>query len=381
MHEKLKEVVANLRRFLIFTQKEFYHITRDRWTMLMLLALPILMILLFGFGITTELKNAQFAILDLSRDVATQGMVNRLEASEYFTLEGYLTNPSQIESVFKEGKIGLLVIFGPGFYEQLLRTGEAQIQLIADGTDPNTASTVVSYATSIIRKYQQELTASGQQEAPYQIIPEVKLLYNPTMKGAFNTVPGVIGMILILICAMMTSVSITKEKEMGTMEVILVSPMPPLLILLSKAVPYFTISMINLTTVLLLSVFVLKVPMVGSLWLLIFISLVYIFVSLALGLLISSVVDKQLVALLISAMGLMLPVVMLSGLMFPVENMPLALQGVAQIIPAKWYIVAVKNVMIKGLGFSSIVKEFAVLSGMGLVILAISLKKFKIRLE
>jgi ABC-2 type transport system permease protein len=263
----------------------------------------------------------------------------------------------------------------------LLRTGEAQIQLIADGTDPNTASTVVSYATSIIRKYQQELTASGQQEAPYQIIPEIKLLYNPTMKGAFNTVPGVIGMILILICAMMTSVSITKEKETGTMEVILVSPMPPLLIILSKVVPYFTISIINLTTVLVLAVFALKVPIVGSLWLLIFISLVYIFVSLALGLLISSVVDRQLTALLISAMGLMLPIVMLSGLMFPVENMPMALQAVAQFIPAKWYIVAVKNIMIKGLGFSSILKEFVVLSVMGLIILTISLKKFKIRLE
>jgi len=348
---------------------------------MMLLALPVLMIILFGFGITTEVKNSRFAILDLSRDVATQGIVNRLETSEYFSFEGYLMNTFQIESVFKEGKIGLLVIFGPDFYEKLVRTGEAQIQLIADGTDPNTASTLVSYASSIIRGYQKELTSLSQSELPYQIQPEVKLLYNPTMEGAFNTVPGVIGMILILICAMMTSVSITKEKEMGTMEVILVSPMPPLLIILSKVVPYFAISIINLITVLLLSVFALKVPIVGNLWLLIFISLVYIFVSLSLGILISSVVEKQLVALLISAMGLILPIVMLSGLMFPVENMPIALQAAAQIIPAKWYIIAVKNVMIKGLGFSSILKEFVVLSGMGLIILTISLKKFKIRLE
>ena len=372
--------MVRFRQFITFTQKEFYHIFRDRWTMMMLLVLPILMILLFGFGITTEIKNCNFAILDLSRDVASQGIANRLETSEYFTLEGYLSNTAQIESIFKENKIGLLVIYDADFYQQMVRTGEAQVQLIADGTDPNTAATVVSYASSIIRKYQQEIAGSSSIGSA-RIIPEVKLLYNPTMKGAFNTVPGVIGMILLLICAMMTSVSLTREKELGTMEVILVSPMPPFLIILAKVVPYFTISMINLATVLMLSVFVLEVPIIGSLGLLIFISLIYIFVSLSLGLLISSMVEKQLVALLISAMGLMMPVVMLSGLMFPIENMPLPLQAVAQIIPAKWYIVAVKNVMIKGLGIRSILFELAVLSAMGLAILAISLKKFKIRLE
>ena len=368
-----------MRQFLIFTQKEFYHILRDRWTTMLLLILPIAMILLFGFGITTEIKNTRFAVYDLSHDLVTNGIVNKLESSEYFTLEGYLDQPGQIESVFKEGRIGMLVVFGERFYENMEHTGDAQIQLVADGTDPNTASTLTSYATNLIREYQTEM--KGQLAIPYQIVPEVKLLYNPTMKGAYNIVPGVIGMVLMLVCAMMTSVAITKEKEMGTLEVILVSPMPPLLIVLSKVVPYFVISMINLANVLLLSVFVLEVPINGSLFLLIFVSLLFIFVALALGLLISTLVKTQLVALLASVMGLLMPVVMLSGLMFPIENMPLPLQYIAQVIPAKWYITAMRNVMIKGLGFSAIVQEVIVLSLMAVVLIAISFKKFKIRLE
>jgi ABC-2 type transport system permease protein len=368
-----------MRQFLTFTRKEFYHIARDRWTMLMLLAFPMIMIILFGFGITTEIKNSKIAIFDPSKDLATQNIITKLETSEYFTLENYLSNTKEIETVFKTGKVGLLVVFGERFYENLIHTGNAQVMLIADGTDPNTASTLTTYASRIIMMYQQELMGTG--NIPFQINTEVKLLYNPTMKGAYNIVPGVMGMVLMLICAMMTSVSIAREKELGTMEVILVSPMPPLLIVLSKVVPYFVISLINFTTVLLLAVFLLDVPVNGNLFSLYFVSVIFIFVALALGLLISSVTDKQQVALLVSAMGLMMPVVMLSGLMFPIENMPLVLQWFAQIIPAKWYIEAIRAIMIKGLGLMDVLKEIAVLSFMAVFLVTASLKKFKIRLE
>ncbi len=368
-----------MKQFLVFTQKEFYHIFRDRWTMMILLALPIAMIILFGFGITTEIKNTKFAIYDPSRDAATREILDKIESNEYFSFAGYLDRPEQIESVFKEGKIGLLVVFSERFYENLLHTGDAQIQLIADGTDPNTASTLTTYVSNIIRNYQLELLKM--ENIPFQIQPEVKLLYNPTMKSAYNIVPGVIGMVLMLICAMMTSVSMTREKEMGTMEVILVSPMPPILIVISKVIPYLVISLVNLLNVLALAVFALEVPIVGSFSLLLFVSLLFIFVALALGLLISTMVETQLVALLLSVMGLLMPVVLLSGLMFPIENMPLPLQMVAQIIPAKWYITAMRSVMIKGLGIEAILKEIAVLSTMAVVLIGISLKKFKIRLE
>jgi len=368
-----------MRQFLTFTRKEFYHIFRDRWTMIMLLAFPVIMIILFGFGITTEIQNSKIAIYDPSKDIATNNIATKLEISEYFMLEEYLDTPDQIETKFKEGKVGMVVVFGERFYENLLHTGEAKVLLIADGTDPNTASTLTTYASRIIMMYQQELL--GIEKLPYSIHTEVKLLYNPTMKSAYNIVPGVMGMVLILICALMTSVSIAREKELGTMEVILVSPMPPLLIVLSKVVPYFVISLINFTNVLLIAVFLLGVPVNGNLFSLYFVSIIFIFVSLALGLLISSVTDKQLVALLMSAMGLMMPVVMLSGLMFPIENMPIVLRGIAQIIPAKWYIEAIRNIMIKGLGLKDIIPELSVLSLMAVVLIAASLKKFKIRLE
>jgi len=348
--------------------------------MIILLVLPVLMIILFGFGITTEIKNAKFAVYDPSNDMATQKIIDKIQSSEYFTLEAYLNNPGEIETVFQKGEVSLLMVFSEGFYENMVHTGDAQILFIADGTDPNTASTLVSYASRLIAAFQQEQMGANEMP-PYQIQTEVKLLYNPTLKGAFSTVPGVMGLILMLICAMMTSVSIAREKELGTMEVILVSPMPPLMIIISKMIPYFIVSIVNYLTILVLGVFVLDVPIVGSFWLLTGLSLLFIFVSLALGLLISSLVETQIAALLGSVMGLMLPTVLLSGLMFPIENMPIFLQVIAQVIPAKWFISAVKSVMIMGLGITSILPELAVLVAMAIVLIAVSLMKFKTRLE
>ena len=364
-----------------FIRKEFYHIFRDRLTTAILLLLPIMMLILVGYAITTEVRNTEMAVYDPSRDAGTLAIINKLEAGNYFSMTRYLNSPDEIEQVFKEGKAGIVVVFGERFYENMMHTGEAKIQLLADGSDPNHAITVTNYATAIIAGYRQELLGSSGAGIPYQIVPEVKLLYNPQMKGAYNFVPGVMGMILMLICAMMTSVSIAREKELGTMELLLVSPMKPIYIILSKVVPYFFLSIINLTTILLLSVYLLKVPIAGSLFWLIILSLLFIFVSLALGLLISSVVEKQLIALLISGMALMLPVVFLSGMLFPVENMPWLLRMLSEIIPAKWFIMGVRKIMIKGLEFSSITKELTVLGSMAVVLIAVSLKKFKTRLE
>jgi ABC-2 type transport system permease protein len=377
--EKLREMPIDMRQFLIFIKKEFYHITRDKWTMAVLLLLPILMLLLFGYAITTEVKNTRLAVYDPSHDKATEAIINKLQANDYFILSQILTEPNEIEKVFQEGDIGLVIVFGERFYENIMHTGEAQIQLITDGTDPNTATTLTNYAMNIISSYRLEILTTN--NIPFQIVPNIKLLYNPQMKGAFNFVPGVMGMILMLICAMMTSISIAREKEMGTMEILLVSPMKPIFIILSKAVPYFVISIVNLTTILLISVFIMGVPVAGSFFWLITLSLIYIFLSLALGLLISAIVDSQLIALLISGMALMIPIIFLSGMMFPVENMPIGLRIISEILPAKWYIIAVKKLMIKGLGFSSIINELLILSGMTLFFLVVSLKKFKTRLE
>ncbi|MEI8203600.1 MAG: ABC transporter permease [Bacteroidota bacterium] len=365
--------------FLAFVQKEFYHIFRDTRTMLILLGMPIIQIILFGFAITTEVKNAQIAIYDPSNDIATHQITDRIKTSQYFDLVKYIKNPAEINSVFKDGKVGLLIVFGEHFNENLMHTGKAQIQIIADATDPNIATTLTFYASSIINSYQ--LDMMKQLKIPYQIQPEVKLLYNPQMKGAFNFVPGVLGMILMLICAMMTSIAIVREKEMGTMEVLLVSPMKPILIIIAKTIPYFVISFVNLITVLLLSVFVLNIPVAGSLFWVIMVSLLFIFVSLSLGMLVSTLTNSQMTAMLVSGMVFMMPVMLLSGMIYPTENMPVPLEIVSNIIPAKWFIISIKNLMIKGLGITSVLKEVAILSSMAVVLIAISLKKFKKRLE
>jgi ABC-2 type transport system permease protein len=368
-----------MRQFLAFIKKEFYHISRDRWTMIILLVMPIVMLVLFGYAITTEVRNTVVGVYDPSRDIVTRGIVDKLMASPYFKEARYLSRPDEIESAFVGGDFGLIVVFSERFAESMARTGEAEVLLVADGSDPNTARTLVGYATSIISSY------SGGDPAlapvPYRISSQVKLLYNPQMRGAYNFVPGVMGMILILICAMMTSISIAREKEKGTMEVLLVSPMKPILILLAKVVPFFALSVVNLTTILLLSVFMLRVPIAGSLFWLVVVSLEYIFLALSLGLLISSVANTQAAALLISGMAFLMPIMLLSGMMFPVENMPLFLRLLSDAIPARWYILAVRKIMIKGLGPFSISMELAILGGMTLLVLAAGLKKFKIRLE
>ncbi|GHV58124.1 transport permease protein [Bacteroidia bacterium] len=367
-----------MKQFLSFVQKEFYHIFRDVRTMLILLAMPIIQIILFGFAITTEVRNVQVAILDLSKDVSTQRIIHELQASEYFDVTE-INHPGEIDENFKKGRASLVLVFGDRFHDNLLHTGEASLQMIADATDPNQASTLVNYATNILGSYQQQLMR--EYRVPFQIRPEVKMLYNPQMKGAYNFVPGVMGLILMLICAMMTSIAIVREKEAGTMEVLLASPIRPISIILAKMVPYFTLSIMNLITILLLSVFVLKVPVAGNLLLLILLSLLFIVVALSLGLLISNIVNTQVAAILVSGMGLMMPTMILSGMIFPIESMPPLLQGISALLPVRWYIAAVKKLMIQGADGWFVIKEFVLLMLMAAVLLTVSLKKFKIRLQ
>ncbi|GAB5557358.1 MAG: ABC transporter permease [Schleiferiaceae bacterium] len=347
----------------------------------MILALPIIMIFLFGFGISTEVKNAKIAFLDPSRDSESRAIINAIETSEYFSTFALYDQQWQVDEAFKKNEIGVAVIFPEKWAESVASPNGAQIQIIADGTDPNTANTLTNYISQIVMRETAPKGNGGSMTRAMTIVPEVKLLYNPTMKSTYNIVPGVMGMILMLICAMMTSISIAREKELGTMEVLLVSPLKPLGLILAKVIPYFTLSVINLATILVLAVFVLDVPIAGNFFLLIAVALLFIFVSLALGLFISTNVESQLVALLGSAMGLMLPAVMLSGLMFPIESMPWPLQIIAQLVPAKWFIEAMRDIMIKGLGFWGVAKEIGVLALMGTALVALSLKRFKIRLE
>jgi len=368
-----------MKQLLSFIRKEFYHILRDKTTMMILLLMPIIQIILFGFALTTEVKDTQVAVLVPTNDEASSRIIDKLNASAYFDVVARIHTTDEIQPVFRDAKAKLVVVFEDHFGKKLRHNGTAHIQLLADATDPNAATSFTFYASNIINSYQQELM--GENKNPYQITPEVKMLFNPQMKSSFNFVPGVLGMIMLLICAMMTSIAIVREKEMGTMEILLVSPMKPIYIILSKITPYFVLSCVNFATIMVLSVFVLGVPIAGSFMSLVAVSLLYIFVSLSFGLLVSTITHSQQAAMLVSGMGLMIPVMLLSGMMFPIENMPLPLQLLSNIVPAKWYIRAVKAIMIEGLGITSVLKEVGVLCLMGIVLVTISLKKFKVRLE
>jgi len=352
---------------------------RDNKTLLLLFGLPVAQIVLFGFALTNEIKNSKIVVADHARDEVSFQIIEKLSASRYFEIESTLLNNAEIEEYFKRGDIKLAVVFPNGFQQELTNDHVSQIQVIADATDPNTASTLTSYISSIINDYQQDLNISL--GFPVQIVPEVRMLYNPNLKGTTNFVPGVMALVLLLVCVLMTSVSIVKEKEKGTMELLLVSPMQPFVIIISKAIPYFFLSLINLTVIVIMSVFLLGMPLKGSVVLLYTMSSIFILCALSLGLLISNSTNSQQAAMLISLMGMMLPTVLFSGFMFPLENMPLPLQWFSNIVPSKWYYNMVKAIMIKGVGITAIWKEATILLGMTIVLLIISFKKFKIRMS
>jgi len=367
-----------MKQFITFVKKEFYHVFRDKKTLLLLFGLPIAQIVLFGFALTNEIRNSEVVICDYANDEASHRIIDKIAASSNFDITKSLTSHRDIEAAFRSGHAKLAIVFPVNFNSDLLHLNKGQVQIIADASDPNTASTLTNFATTIIMDYQNELLQN--RALPLNINTDIRMIYNPELKGATNFVPGVMALVLLLVCVLMTSVSIVKEKELGTMEILLVSPFNPLLVIIAKAVPYFFLSLLNLTVILILSVTLLGLPIQGSLLLLYFESSLFIITALSLGLLISNSTDSQQSAMLISLMGMLLPTIMFSGFMFPIENMPLPLRVISNIVPSKYYYVIAKSIMIKGLGFSAIWKETLILAGMTSILLAISFKKFKIRL-
>ncbi len=363
---------------LTFITKEFKHILRDGRTLLILFGMPIVQIMLFGFALTNEVKNTRIAILDLSQDISTQQITQRLDASAYFEVVDRIYSYSDIEKIFRQSSAKMVVVFPQNFRTDLLHTNKNTIQLVADASDPNVATTITNYANSIVSDYVTEI--NNGQALPYLIKPEVRMLYNPQQKGAYNFVPGVIAMVLMLVCVLMTSVAVVREKEMGTMEILLVSPMRPIVILISKAVPYLVLGMMIVGVILLLSTTLLDVPIRGSLALLLGESVLFILTSLAIGLVISNQTDSQQTAMLVSMMAMMLPTILLSGFMFPIENLPLPMQILSNILPARWFFIIVKSVMIKGLGFAGVIKETVILAFMAVFFLVLGITRFKERL-
>ncbi|OFX86882.1 MAG: multidrug ABC transporter permease [Bacteroidetes bacterium GWF2_33_16] len=368
-----------MKRFLGFVKKEFNHIFRDYRTMLILFGMPIAQILIFGYVVSNEIKDIRIAIYDKSKDNVTQEITNKLLASDFFILDRNIINDSQIEEAFKSGNIREVIIFEPHFAEKLEREGKAGIQILADASDANTANIVSNYTSAIVKTYMRNELMKG--SFPYEIETKIQILYNKEMKGVYMFVPGTMALILMLVSAMMTSISIAREKEMGTMEVLLVSPLRPLHIVLGKVIPYIGLAFVNALVIIALSYFVFGMPIHGSLTFLLIETLLFILMALSLGILISTASNNQMVAMFISMFALMLPTMLLSGFIFPIENMPKVLQWLSAIMPAKYFIIIVKNIMIKGSGIAVVWKETLYLIGLTILFLAISVKKFKVRLE
>ena len=353
-----------MKQFWAFIKKETRHIFRDTRTMIILFGMPVVMMLLFGFAITTDVKDVRTVVVTTNYDHQTQRLVDRLNASEYFIVSQRVTTPAEAERLIRNQQADMGIVFSPQYANRPTSHG---IQFITDGIDPNTALTRQAYAQQIL---------SEQTQAPLS-----RMLYNPQMKSAYNFVPGIIGLLLTLICAMMTSVSIVKEKERGTMEVLLVSPMRPLLIMIAKAIPYLVLSLVILVTVILMSRYVLDVPLKGNITAIFLVSMLYILLALSFGLLVSVIASTQVTALLVSGMLLLIPCILLSGMIYPIESMPRLLQWLTAVMPARWFISAIKKLMIMGVSWRMALQEILVMSGMTVAILTIALAKFKTRLE
>ena len=360
-----------MKQFIAFVIKETKHILRDKRTMLILFGMPVVMMLLFGFAITTDVKNVRTVVVTSEMSPRTQQAVERLAQSEYFMITQTVNTPREAEQLIRSQKADMALVF----------VQNRGMQIMVDGSDPNMAQQWTTYALQTIAADRSAPATLHAAKNDSPITIHTSLLYNPQMKSAYNFVPAIMGMLLMLICAMMTSISIVREKEKGTMEVLLVSPVRPLMVIIAKAVPYLILAFGILITILLMARFVLGVPLAGSLFWILVVSTLYILLALSLGLLISNVAQTQLVALLLSAMVLLMPVVMLSGMLFPVESMPTILQWISAIVPPRYYIQAMRKLMIMGVGIGEVAHEVAVLAVMTVVLLAIALKKFNVRLE
>lgn len=387
MPEKPREMNKSVARFISFVGKEFNHILRDTRTLMVLLVMPVVMIVLFGFALSTELKNVKVGVYTPSSDVFAQKLISRIDASEYFTVVLDASEKEELDAAFLNNNIEVAIIFQENFYYQLSHEGSANVQILLDGTNMNIAQMAQFYLRNIIARSQTDLAeevimnnVDPSWVPPVEIKPSTTMLYNPQMKSSFNFVPGVMGMILTLVCSMMTSVSIVREKERGTMEVLLVSPVKPFLVIIAKTIPYFVISAVNLATTILLAIYLLQVPVSGSMLWVVMISLLYIMVSLSLGILVSTLVSTQEEAILISAMVFLLPTLLLSGMLFPIESMPVALQYFSNVIPARWYIDAMKALMIQGVSVKYCLDIVLILFGFLIAITSFSVYKYKDRL-
>ena len=366
-----------MKQFLSFIRKEFIHISRDFRSMLILLIVPQLMVIILGYIIKNDVEDIRVAVIDPSHDVYSTRITERLSANKYFIFRDELQTEAEALDLFRKGEIDLVIVFCGEFANRLVHTQDATIQLLSNGSEPNQASVSVAYAQQVISSFQQELSSN---RGGMNIQVNNQMLFNPQQRSDVNFVPGIVGVIMLLICCMMTSAAIVRERETGTMEILLASPLSPLIVVMAKLVPYMVISLFNICTMLLLAIFMMHIPIAGSLWLYMFVAFIYILTALMMGLFLSTCVNTQLAAMLISLL-MLLPGVYFSDMVFALDSMPASIRSISNIIPAKWFIAASRKILIQGVDIQYVYKEIVILIVQGLAFLLLSLKMYKTRLE
>jgi ABC-2 type transport system permease protein len=359
-------------------RKEVYHILRDRRTLVVIIALPILQVVIFGYAIRTDVDHVRLAIVDPAPDPVTLAIRSRFGAARVFETVAVVPRIEMLEDLFRRGAAQGAVVFEAGFAERMARGLPAGLLIIADATEPNTGSIVSSYAGAVVQAYQQETLPPS---STIRIVPSVRMRFNPTRESSNLFVPGLMAFVLTIISSLMTAISLTREKETGTMEALLVSPLRPWEIILGKVTPYLVIGFISVIAVLVEARLVFGVPTRGSVLLLLFEGGLYILVSLSLGILISARTSSQRVAMMGALLGTMLPNILLSGFIFPVESMPAPLRIVSYIVPGRWFVLIARGIMLKGIGLEYLWRETLILAAMAAVLLVASTRSFKERLE
>src|SRR5699024_8623516 len=376
----MAESLLSMQSFKAFITKEFKQIYRDKRTLVVLFGMPVIMMILFVYAIRNEVENANIVVLDASQDEVTRRLISKIDASKYFTVAGRIQRYDEIDALFRQGTIDEALIFEANFARKLKRGEQPAVKVITDAFNPNLAQLIQQYSSSIIMDYQQRWSRDGKPK-PGGITIHANMLFNPQLESVNLFVPGLIAVILMLISTLMTSISITREKEMGNMEILLVSPLRPVQIIIGKVLPYLTLSFINVLTILALARWVFDVPFRGSYGLFLAESLLFIFLALALGVFISAKANDQQTAMMVALAGLLLPTVLLSGFIFPIDSMPVALQWFSNIIPARWFLVIVRSIMLKDSGLLFLWKETLILFLMMAGFIVMGVKAFKVRLE
>jgi len=362
-------------RIVPIIRKEFIHIRRDFRTLVIIFAMPVTMLMIYGYVINMEIQNIDLAIIDYSKTPASFDLIEAYEGSEFFTVWHLEGSAAEVEDLFSMRRAKAVLIIPHDFAQTLSRPAATKVQLLVDASDSNTAQGVRNYTGAVLQSFNENRGL----QLPFAV--QTSIRYNPALKSSYFFVPGLVALILMMISALLTSVTIAREKETGTLEQILVSPVRPLEIIVGKVVPYIFLAFLDGILILLVARFWFNVPIVGDLWLILGAMLLFVFVALAIGLLISTAARSQQVAMMAALISSLLPTVMLSGFIFPIASMPKILQYVTTIVPARYFLPVIRGVMLKGNTLDEIGWFLLVLAGMGVFLLIVSARKFKMTLE